>query len=592
MGGRELSAKSTRCRFAGWGVTHILSQGGLVDYRVVFIFDAGFRARALACLVLAALLARPALAADITSTWDGTTNNWSSAHWSNVPSTSFFPNNGNGGFTYDAVINSGTVTLDQEIAIQKLTFGGGAINGNNDLKISGDFNWFGGSLGGAGVTTVGGGLWGGIDKYLESRTLEIQGDVNWSSGEIYRPSTSANHGTMVIKNGATFTASGAQASNRNIDVNLHVEAGGKFIGTGLRGTFIAHQFFAGPGGHVINDGIIEAAANTHVSLPGGYGDGAFIVRENASMIVMLLDANEFQYTGDVILDNGYFDVYLFDNTGTTLEVEFLLPAALRGTGQFKVDKLINSRLIAPGQGIGSLEVHGDYEQATTGKLEMELYGTSAGQFDTLSVTGHAALGGTLVVDATNLASVPVGTLFPIMTAASASGAFENIELLGDSNIYFAVRQVNLGAGSGQNDGTTIYVERLDRGDMNGDGIITQADYDLFVFGLMNNSTSKFFNKCNCDILPQQGGDFSGNGRLDFDDIVGFRAQVSGMGMSSAGLNAALDRYMGVVPEPGSVTLALIFGMFAAVGAGRQRFDKRNWFLQATQRKFGDKGPVL
>src|SRR5688500_5094555 len=57
-------------------------------------------------------------AADVTSTWGGGTGNWgSAANWNNSPAVSQFPNNGNGGFTYDAVISSGTVTLNQNIAI-------------------------------------------------------------------------------------------------------------------------------------------------------------------------------------------------------------------------------------------------------------------------------------------------------------------------------------------------------------------------------------------------------------------------------------------------------------------------------------------
>ncbi len=501
----------------------------------------------LICLSVACLSAT-ANAADITSTWNGATANWTSSNWFNTPNVPFYPNNGNGGFTYNATVSSGTVTLNQDIAIDNLAFSWGVIQGNANLELLGSLNWNSGRFAGTGTTTMAGGSWSGGDKYLESRTLEIHGNVNWSSGEIFRPSTSANHGTMIIKNGATFTASGAQASNRNIDVNLHVEAGGKFIGTGPRGTFIAHQFFAGPGGHVMNNGIIEAAANTHVSLPGGYGDGTFIVRENASMIVMLLDANEFQYTGDVILDNGYFDVYLFNDTGTTLEVEFLLPATLRGTGEFKVDKLINSRLIAPGQSIGHLDIRGDYEQAPQGELEIEVYGKNTGQFDTLNITGDAALGGILTVDASNL-TPGLGQSIAFLTAGSLTGTFDSIRTVGNNNVYFKPIYNYVG--------NTVSLQEMSRGDMNGDGVITPADYDLFVFGLMNNSSSKFFNKCNCNITPQQGGDFNGNGRLDFDDIPLFQQSLAGMGMSDFGLQMAFERYYSNVPEPSTAMLVLL-----------------------------------
>ena len=81
---------------------------------------------------------------------------------------------------------------------------------------------------------------------------------------------------------------------------------------------------------------------------------------------------------------------------------------------------------------------------------------------------------------------------------------------------------------------------------------------------MNASTSRFFAQCNCDIFPQEGGDFSGNGRLDFDDIPGFQNQLAGMGMSPDALSAAFDRYFSNVPEPSSAILA-ICGIVSTIG---------------------------
>ena len=53
---------------------------------------------------------------DVVSTWDGSSNNWTSNHWSSAA----FPNNVDGGPTYDAIISAGSVTLNQDIVIQKL----------------------------------------------------------------------------------------------------------------------------------------------------------------------------------------------------------------------------------------------------------------------------------------------------------------------------------------------------------------------------------------------------------------------------------------------------------------------------------------
>src|SRR5262245_12140024 len=94
--------------------------------KIAFVRYAFSRARrVLASVARLASLYISALAADVTSTWNGTTGNWSDAtRWSSNPN---FPNNGNGGFTYDAIINSGSVTLDQDIAIEKLTLSGGTL---------------------------------------------------------------------------------------------------------------------------------------------------------------------------------------------------------------------------------------------------------------------------------------------------------------------------------------------------------------------------------------------------------------------------------------------------------------------------------
>src|SRR4051812_5915049 len=87
--------------------------------------------RFLACARFAALLAGSASiarAADVSSTWAGTSGSWNVAgNWANSPAVAQFPNNGNGGFTYEAVVGSGagTVTLGSNITIESLTLNGG-----------------------------------------------------------------------------------------------------------------------------------------------------------------------------------------------------------------------------------------------------------------------------------------------------------------------------------------------------------------------------------------------------------------------------------------------------------------------------------
>jgi len=94
--------------------------------------------------------AAPAQAADVISTWNGSTATWTSANWSSP----LFPNNGNGGFTYDAVINGGTVTLtlDQNIIIQAMGLNGGTLTGDGNLTLQANSTWTAGTMSGAGHT--------------------------------------------------------------------------------------------------------------------------------------------------------------------------------------------------------------------------------------------------------------------------------------------------------------------------------------------------------------------------------------------------------------------------------------------------------
>src|SRR5688572_24764803 len=85
-------------------------------------------------------------AADVSSTWLSGNTGWNNAaNWSNSPAVAHFPNNGNGGFTYDATIDSGTTNLGSDIAIEALTLNAGTINTNaRDLTVNQQLTWSGG----------------------------------------------------------------------------------------------------------------------------------------------------------------------------------------------------------------------------------------------------------------------------------------------------------------------------------------------------------------------------------------------------------------------------------------------------------------
>jgi hypothetical protein len=160
------------------------------------------RTLALSLLVLAIVLIRQTLAEDVVSIWNGTVSNWASAgNWTNVPSVPFFPNNGNGGLTYDAIINNGIVTLDENIAIEDFSLAGGLLTGTTStLSIGGSFHWGNGTVGGSALT--GPGAW------------TVSGNATWGGG------TLAGSGLLTIDPSALLTlnhpANGTKRLSRSV----------------------------------------------------------------------------------------------------------------------------------------------------------------------------------------------------------------------------------------------------------------------------------------------------------------------------------------------------------------------------------------
>ncbi|WP_197527812.1 beta strand repeat-containing protein [Posidoniimonas polymericola] len=171
-------------------------------------------------------LAATGLGADLTSIWDNGAGDWSDkAHWDSAN----FPNNGNGGLTFDAVVGGGEVSVDQPIAIEVLHFSAGAIGGSDPLNLS-SLAWSGGVFNGTGVVTAAGGVidagYGGA-VYLDGAALHLTDDLQWSRGFI---SYLTARGTIEVASGATLAKTTLlEGWNYHLDANLAVESGGSFL---------------------------------------------------------------------------------------------------------------------------------------------------------------------------------------------------------------------------------------------------------------------------------------------------------------------------------------------------------------------------
>ncbi|MBK8035638.1 MAG: PEP-CTERM sorting domain-containing protein [Verrucomicrobiaceae bacterium] len=151
-------------------------------------------------------------AADQTATWNSTTGNWSDfTKWSTNPN---FANNGNGGFTYDAIQNGGTLTVNQAITIQKYNLTGGTNTGaGSTLTLNELLTFSGGTMNGTGTVdaSFGATLSGGNRTIADGRVLNLGGNSTWTGGSIFI----GNNGQLVVASGATLDTSAALTITNN-----------------------------------------------------------------------------------------------------------------------------------------------------------------------------------------------------------------------------------------------------------------------------------------------------------------------------------------------------------------------------------------
>jgi hypothetical protein len=110
-----------------------------------------------------------------------------------------------------------------------------------------------------------------------------------------------------------------------------------------------------------------------------------------------------------------------------------IPASqsLGGSGTLQGD-MTNNGTLAPGNSPGAIAVNGNYVQSERATMVMELAGTGLEDFDRLSVSGSAALDGTLTISLLN-GFIPSPTdQFQIISASSLNGRFDTINVIGGS----------------------------------------------------------------------------------------------------------------------------------------------------------------
>jgi RHS repeat-associated protein len=397
----------------------------------------------------ALLVSQAASAADFTSTWNGTTGNWTdTSKWSTPGAPGTFPNNGSPSPTYDAVQSGGTLTVDLlgGITIQKFTLNRATMTAANDITFkdlltvaapgpvtSVDFGPQN-TLNGVGVIQATGGIawsalinngWvakseisgvntavnggrtlatdvmnvtggmtisGAAFKSLKTRALN-HGDgvnpttANWSAGEMQF----SDNAVFTNRNGATFNSAfdGLMANRSGANYFINQGIFTKSAGTGTTSINIVFD----------NSGTVNVDSGTLALNGGGIHSGSLVVPAGKGLSFsggthVWNYGTSFSGAGTVSQSNGTITV----NSNVTLSGPLVLSAPEQGTSIYAVVGLLNgpgiinvpagmtwSALGSPSSRPGSSEIRGANTTVVSGRTLAT---------DVINVTGGLLINGT------------------------------------------------------------------------------------------------------------------------------------------------------------------------------------------------------
>jgi hypothetical protein len=257
-----------------------------------------------------------------------------------------------------------------------------------------------------------------------------------------------NHGVAEAKGGGLVRAARLPGHYDAVTQSLtggawHVYANSTMRWMGMPvSTNAAEILLDGSGAHVYaDDGTAEALALLAINAP----EGSLVVRNGAGLTL----AGNLQNAGYLAAGDGstlsiagaYTQTYHARTavTGTLAAGSVsIVGGLLEGTGTVVADVTSASRVV-PGTSIGTLTIDGDFTQTSDGWLLTEIAGTGPGEFDRLVVTGHATLGGRLLVPHLEEVDLIDGATVTVMTFDSRTGEFD--EVIGCPGPMFCIDDV-------------------------------------------------------------------------------------------------------------------------------------------------------
>jgi uncharacterized repeat protein (TIGR01451 family) len=302
--------------------------------------------------------------------------------------------NVNGSYNSSTNLSAGTINFNSTASVNFFSMTGGTQGGTGTVTVTGNFQWSGGSLVGSGVTRdrSNGSINGNVT--LNGRTLTTEMSSCWCGG------------TINVGNGAVWNILGLLTlqSDDNLVFNqgganlqMNINAGAIFKNQSVTGTSTIEAIVTNNGGTVsVAAGTLNFAAG--LTQTGG----------TTSLFGGNFAGTMFNFNGGSVIGNGTI------------------------TGNVVNSGAAFGPLLPPGPGI--LAIVGNYTQGASGTLDIELAGTGGvpgTDFDQVTVTGVATLGGTLNVRSLGGFVPMAGNAFPVLTYASLVNDFANpVDLTG------------------------------------------------------------------------------------------------------------------------------------------------------------------
>jgi phage baseplate assembly protein gpV len=334
--------------------------------------------------------------------------------------------------------NSGTLDIGGGTGAGALVVGAGAAinftNNPNEFDVNA-----GSSFSGTGTVQVAGGLVRlntnvtiPTSFAIQSGTVEgpgtvtIPGTFTWTGGSL------DGHGTAVLPVGSTLNLVGTFPKFVTGGYVLNVAGTTNWSGTG--------ELDGSPGSTINNSGQFNVQSDA-VSGSGGAGGGLIFnnsgtFTKNGTAGTTSFQGNVFNNTGTVNVLSGTLS---FTNTytqtaGTTVlasgatlasssAVSIGAGSSVSGPGTVS-GNVTNAGILSTGSSPGTLTIAGTLAQTATGVVNVKI--ASPSSFDTIAVTGAAALAGTLNISLVNNFTPSAGQRYQVLTFASSSGDFATI----------------------------------------------------------------------------------------------------------------------------------------------------------------------